>query len=254
MTFRSLSGPRNAGRRATASAAGSLAVLMLVGLSGGPVRAQPAPASPPRPAAPAKPAAPRPAAPAAQQAPPAAQAAPVAPGAPGAAPAEMPKLVFSPWAKFCDKGTDPNAKQVCFTGTEARTEAGQPVVAAVLVEPEGQPKKLLRVTLPSPVLLQYGTRIIIDVEPAISAPFFTCFGNGCMADYEATPEIVTRLKAGKTLFVQAITLTNAPVSFPLPLGDSAGVGFQKANDGPPSDPKVLEAQRKKLEEEAKKRQ
>ena len=59
----------------------------------------------------------------------------------------MPQLIYSPWAKFCGKGNDPSAKEVCFTGKDARTEAGQPVVAAALIEPEGEPKKLFRVTL-----------------------------------------------------------------------------------------------------------
>jgi hypothetical protein len=42
----------------------------------------------------------------------------------------MPKFIYSPWAKFCGKGQDATAKRVCFTGKDARTEAGQPVVAA----------------------------------------------------------------------------------------------------------------------------
>jgi hypothetical protein len=44
------------------------------------------------------------------------------------------------------------------------------------------------------------------------------------------------------------------VSFPLPLADGSGPSFQKSNEGPPVDPKVLEDQRKKLEEELRKRQ
>src|SRR5262245_10876599 len=62
---------------------------------------------------------------------------------------KMPPLVYSPWGKFCGKGTDPNAKQVCIIGRDARTEDGQPVAAIAVIEPEGEPKNLLRVTLPS---------------------------------------------------------------------------------------------------------
>jgi len=165
----------------------------------------------------------------------------------------MPQLIYSPWAKFCGKGNDPGAKEVCFTGKDARTEAGQPVVAAALIEPEGEPKKLFRVTLPSPLQLQYGTRIIVDKEPAISGAFFTCFANGCMADYEATPELVGKLKKGQMLVIQAINLAAAAISFPLPLADNSGNSFQKANDGPPTDPKVFEEQQKKLQEDLQKR-
>jgi len=165
----------------------------------------------------------------------------------------MPQLIYSPWAKFCGKGNDPGAKEVCFTGKDARTEAGQPVVAAALIEPEGEPKKLFRVTLPSPLQLQYGTRIVIDKEAPISGAFFTCFANGCMADYEATPELVTKLKKGQMLQIQAINLAAAAITFPLPLADNSGNSFQKANEGPPTDPKVFEEQQKKLQEDLQKR-
>jgi hypothetical protein len=31
----------------------------------------------------------------------------------------MPQFIYSPWAKFCGKGQDAAAKQVCFTGKDA---------------------------------------------------------------------------------------------------------------------------------------
>jgi invasion protein IalB len=260
MTHRKLSAAVAKARRLAVSAIAATLLsatgLADTALAQAPPPANPPAATPPRPAAP-RPAAPKPAAPAPK--PPAAAPAPAAPapqaGAPGApgAPPEMPQLIYSPWAKFCGKGNDPNAKEVCFTGKDARTEAGQPVVAAALIEPEGEPKKLFRVTLPSPLQLQYGTRIIIDKEPAISGAFFTCFANGCMADYEATPDLVGKLKKGQMLVIQAINLAAAAISFPLPLTDTSGNSFQKANEGPPTDPKVFEEQQKKLQEDLQKR-
>jgi invasion protein IalB len=250
MTHRKLSAPSLSARRIAVSALAAT-LLSATGLSVETALAQQPPAAAPR--APARPAAP----PAAQKpgaAPPAAQK----PAAGAAAPAqagtpEMPQLIYSPWAKFCGKGQDPTAKEVCFTGKDARTEAGQPVVAAALIEPEGEPKKLFRVTLPSPLQLQFGTRLIIDKEQPISGAFFTCFANGCMADYEATPELVTKLKKGQMLQIQAINLAAAAITFPLPLTDTSGNSFQKANEGPPTDPKVFEEQQKKLQEDLQKR-
>ena len=55
--------------------------------------------------------------------------------------AAEPQLIFSPWTKFCLKGQEAGAKQVCFTGKDGRVESGMPVVAAVLIEPEGEPRK-----------------------------------------------------------------------------------------------------------------
>ncbi len=64
-----------------------------------------------------------------------------APPAQAQAGAEQPQLIYSPWTKFCLKGQEANAKQVCFTGKDGRVESGQPVVAAVLIEPEGEPEE-----------------------------------------------------------------------------------------------------------------
>ena len=159
------------------------------------------------------------------------------------------QLIYSPWTKFCLKNpNDPNSKQVCFTGKDARIESGMPVVAAVLIEPEGEPKKILRVTLPLGMQLIHGTRVIIDQNQPMTAPYVICFTNGCMADYDATPDMINKMKKGQGLVVQAINSTGQPISLVLPLTD-----FAKAYDGPPTDPKVFEEQQKKLQEELQKR-
>ena len=163
------------------------------------------------------------------------------------------QLVFSPWTKFCLKGQpgqapDPNAKEVCFTGKDARVESGQPVAAAVIIEPEGQEKKLLRITLPLGMQLVHGTRVIIDQNQPMTAPYVICFTNGCMADYEVNAEMIGKLKKGQGLVLQAINATGQPISVVMPLAD-----FAKAYEGPPTDPKVFEEQQKKLQEELQRR-
>ncbi|HET9244599.1 MAG TPA: invasion associated locus B family protein [Xanthobacteraceae bacterium] len=60
----------------------------------------------------------------------------------------QPELTYSFWTKVCQKGSEANAKQVCFIARDAHMESGVPVVMVVLIEPEGEAKKLLRVTLP----------------------------------------------------------------------------------------------------------
>ncbi len=225
-----------------------------------PAPAQAAPA--PAPAAKPKPKKPAPK-PAAQTAPPAQaqQAPPPAPpqgqeqpqGQNGQQQQQQVQLIYSPWTKFCLKGQpgqpqDPNAKQVCFTGKDARIESGMPVVAAVLIEPEGQERKVLRVTLPLGMQLVHGTRVIIDQNQPMTAPYVICFTNGCMADYDANAEMIGKMKKGQGLVVQAINSTGQPISLGLPLGD-----FAKAYEGPPTDPKVFEEQQRKLQEELQRR-
>jgi invasion protein IalB len=202
-------------------------------------------AAPPKAAAPKAPKAATPA-PAAQAAPPPAPAA----GAPaaGGQPADQVQLIYAPWTKFCLKGQDAGAKQVCFTGKDGRIESGQPVIAAVIIEPEGEPKKILRVTLPLGMQLVHGTRVIVDSNAPAQAPYVICFQNGCMSDYDVTPELLANLKKGQNLVVQAINSNGAPLTLPLPLAE-----FAKAYDGPPTDPKVFEETQKKLQEELQKR-
>ena len=163
------------------------------------------------------------------------------------------QLIYAPWTKFCLKGQDANAKQVCFTGKDGRIESGQSVIAAVIIEPEGEPKKILRVTLPLGMQLVHGTRVIVDNNAPQQSPYVICFANGCMSDYEATPELLASLKKGQTLVVQAINANGAPLTLPLPLQEGGGASFGKAYDGPPTDPKEFEANQKKLQEELQKR-
>jgi invasion protein IalB len=214
----------------------------------------PAPGAPKAAAPKAAPKAPpHPGAPAAQ-----APAAPAgAPATAGQAQAQQPEqqvqLIYAPWTKFCLKGQDANAKQVCFTGKDGRIESGQPVVAAVIIEPEGEPKKILRVTLPLGMQLHHGTRIIVDSNPPQQAEYVICFANGCMSDYEATPDMLNNMKKGQNLVIQAINANGAPLTLPLPLQEAGGASFAKAYDGPPTDPKVFEETQKKLQEELQKR-
>jgi invasion protein IalB len=187
--------------------------------------------------------------PAAKPAPKPAQAQPQAQAAPPAASDQQPHLMYSPWIKICNKNQqDPNAKEVCVTAKDGRLENGMPVAAVALIEPKGVDKKLIRVTVPLGMQLQHGTRMIIDQEQPLQAPYFMCFPNGCMADYEASNDLINKLKKGKQLTVQAINMHGTPISLPLPLAD-----FAKAHDGPPTDPKVFEEQQRKLQEELQKK-
>lgn len=163
---------------------------------------------------------------------------------------EAPQLIFSPWTKFCPpQGQEAGAKPVCFTGKDGRLESGQPVVAAVLIEPQGE-RKIVRITLPLGMSLQPGTRMIVDQGQPMTAPYVICFNAGCMADYEASQALVDTMKKGQGLAIQGMNGGGQPISLVLPLND-----FAKAYDGPPTDPKELQRReeelRKKLEGQRK---
>jgi invasion protein IalB len=199
----------------------------------------PAPAA--KPAAKKPAAAPKPAQPAQP-----AQAAPAAPAGQGAA-ADQPQLIYSPWIKMCGKGPDTNNKEVCVITKDGRLENGMPVAIAQLFEPEGE-QKVLRVTVPLGMQLQHGTRLLVDQNPPVQAPYRICFPVGCISDYPMTDDIVAKLKKGQMITIQAINMQGTPISLPLPLND-----FAKAYDGPATDPKVVEEQQRKLQEELQKK-
>jgi invasion protein IalB len=143
--------------------------------------------------------------------------------------ANLPALTYSPWTKFCLADT-------CFVGADGRSNVDcGPVVAAVLIERNGDTKKTLRVTLRTRVSLERGVRIIIDQSRAIERPYVNCFANGCMADYDAGAELVDQLKQGRMLVLKAIDKANSPISLTVPLVD-----FANAYDGPSQEPKVFE--------------
>jgi invasion protein IalB len=144
--------------------------------------------------------------------------------------AKLTNLTYAAWKKFCLKGQDANAKQVCFTAKDGRIESGQTVIAAVVIEPEGDPKKTLRVTLPLGMQLVHGTRLIVDKNSPQQSPYVICFANGCISDYEVTSELLASMKKGQSLVVQAINSNGAPLTLPLPLAE-----FAKAYDGPPGE-------------------
>jgi len=238
MNFRILAAqalPR--GRVFAALAAGTVFTAIATGAFAQTPAPAPAAKAPKAPAAPKAGAAPAPAA-GGQQAAPAA----------GDQQQQQVQLIYQPWAKYCMKGQDANAKEVCFIGKDGRIESGQTVVAAVIIEPKGEPKKILRVTLPLGMALVQGTRVVVDSNTPAQSPFVACFQNGCMSDYEFTPEMLASMKKGTNFFVQAIQVNGSPITLPLPLAE-----FAKAYDGPPTDPKVFEENQKKLQEELQKR-
>jgi invasion protein IalB len=135
--------------------------------------------------------------------------------------AGSPALIFSPWTKFYVTDT-------CFISTEGRLQPDcGSVVAAVVIERNGEEKRTLRVTLPGRASLQRAVRIIIDQGQAIERPYIGCLASGCMADYAAGAELIDQLKQGKMLVLEAKDKANSPVGLNVPLVD-----FASAYDGP----------------------
>jgi invasion protein IalB len=249
MTHRIMSAKARTARKFVA-ALGATIALAVIGTAQSVAQQAPSatPPAKPRPATPAKPAQPAP-----QQQAPAAQQQQQAPQQAQAPAGDQPQLIFSPWVKLCNKDADPKAKRICVTVKDGRVESGLLVVSVAIIEMDGEQKKLLRMSLPYGVALQHGTRLIVDQGAPATSPFVTCLPpvvppGGCIADYEASMDLINRMKKAQILTVQAIHMNGQAMSPQLDMKD-----FAKAYDGPATDPKVFEEQQKKLQDELQKR-
>ncbi len=185
-----------------------------------------------------------------QQPAPAPQPQAPAPGATAAA-QPVPPLTYSKWTKLCDRNAQTKSRLMCRTGRDGRLDAGVPVVAAVLIEIESEPKRVLQVTVPPGVLLPRGTRIMVDDDEssAVVAPYMVCTNSGCVAQVESDSNAIARMKKGKTLYIQAFSMQQSVMTLSVPLAE-----FAQAYDGPAADPKQVEEQNQKLAEELQKKQ
>ena len=147
------------------------------------------------------------------------------------------------WTRMCgrERGAG-DGGLVCFTGS-----AGDRLVAAAVIELEEDPGKVVfRVAVPGPVQVQYGARLTIDHDTPLTGGFFTCYAGRCVTDREATPELLAKLKAGRTLRVEAVGLSGTAVSFELPLSE-AGNSFRAAAEAAPAtDPGLFDERQKQL--------
>ena len=164
--------------------------------------------------------------------------------------ADQPQLTFSPWVKLCNKDSDPNSKRVCVTVKDGRVESSLLVISVAIIEMDGEQRKLMRMSLPYGVALQHGTRMIVDQGQPATAPYVICLPpsvppGGCIADYDVNADVISRMKKGQLLTVQAIHMNGQAMSPQLDLRD-----FAKAYDGPPTDPKVFEAQQEELRQKS----
>ena len=116
--------------------------------------------------------------------------------------------------------------------------------------PQGaQTQRVVRFLLPLGLMLQPGIRFAIDQGQPTPGRYALCFPNGCFAEAVGLKDdFVNQMKKGTSLNVSVQNQVAREVTFSVPLA-----GFGKAFDGAAIDPKVLEEQQKKLQEELERR-
>ncbi len=122
------------------------------------------------------------------------------------------------------------------------------MLALAVYDVKGDDTRIVRLLMPVGLMLRPGFRFAIDKGEPTEGAFEICFPNGCFAEARVKGTTIAELKKGTTLNVDVKNQANNLVTFVVPLA-----GFDKAFDGPPVDPKVLEEQQKKLQAELQKR-
>jgi invasion protein IalB len=201
--------------------------------------------TPKKPVKPAAPAAPTPA--------PAAPAAPAEGTPPAAAAGQQPQgpvkvdlvAVQPSWTKVC--GKDESGREVCFTTRDFGIKQDQPFISLQVFDTKTD-DRLIRVAIPTGMLLRPGFRLSVDRGPALPGEYDICYQNACFGQVKIKAAFVDSMKKATTLLILVKNARNEEVDFNLPLA-----AFGEAYDGPAIDPKVLEEQQKKLQEELQKR-
>jgi invasion protein IalB len=152
------------------------------------------------------------------------------------------------WTKICGKDQAAN-KEICYTTRDVGTAPDQPPVLALAVyDVKGDDQRIVRLLLPVALMLRPGFRFSVDKGATQEGGFEICFPNGCFAESKVKGPTIEQMKKGTTLNISVKNQANNEVTFTIPMA-----GFGKSFDGAAMDPKVLEEQQKRLEQELQKR-
>jgi invasion protein IalB len=152
------------------------------------------------------------------------------------------------WTKVCGHDQAAN-RDVCYTTRDFSAQANQPPVIAVAVyDIKGDDTRIVRLLMPVGLMLRPGFRFWVDKGETLDGSFEICFPNGCFAEAKIKGPTVDDMEKGQTLSIAVRNQANNEVTFGVPLA-----GFGDAFTGPAVDPKVLQAEQQKFQDELKKR-
>ncbi len=82
--------------------------------------------------------------------------------------------INSPWTKVC--GTDQSVnKPICMTTQDFTAENGMPLASAGIRELQDDPNKKFIISVPVGMLIQPGTRVVLDNQPPLNLKYEICF-------------------------------------------------------------------------------
>jgi invasion protein IalB len=157
------------------------------------------------------------------------------------------RVGVSPWLKICEPAND-KSKGGCTMFQQLGSETGQLLAVAQIIEEKVDKgtNRAFRINLPLGFAIQPGIRIIVDKYDPIEGKYVICVQGTCIAESAVTEAFVDALKKGKVLTIQVVNMENRVANLSFDLST-----FAKSYDGPPVDPKELQAKRKALDNDVK---
>lgn len=154
------------------------------------------------------------------------------------------QVLATKWTKICQT-SEQTKKETCVVTQNLHAETGQMLAAVTVIEEKGA-QRFFRVAVPLGMMIEPGLRVVVDQNQPLEAKYVICVPDGCFADLQINDDFVANLKKGKTLIVQTINHVGRTVNITFPLTD-----FGKSYDGPPIDPKEIQAQKQRLDNAVK---
>lgn len=179
----------------------------------------------------------------------------VAIGATGALPslgirpaAAQPDAAMDSWIKIC-RTDEKSKKELCKTAYDLRSNGGQFLASAAVVEVTGEARKIIELIMPTGLLLQPGLKVQVDQNKGEDAKYGMCAPDGCVAQMATSDAFVGQLKKGTTLTVTAQGQASNPVTFSFPLAS-----FETSNEGKPLDEATLKKREEAIQADIEQKQ
>lgn len=147
------------------------------------------------------------------------------------------------WIKVC-RSDDKTKKELCQTGYDLRTTTGQFLASFSLMEMTGETRKIVRLIVPTGLLLQPGLKVQVDDGKAEEGKFGWCAPDGCVVQLVASEPFAAALKKGKEIVVNAQGQAANPVAFNFPLAT-----YKAANEGKPIDAETFKKRQEAIASE-----
>ena len=118
---------------------------------------------------------------------------------------KIPNLTYSTWKKLCFRGAQgADAKMVCRTSIEGRSDLGQIILKVDLIEREDALSTRLQIFVPAGNFLQPGIRLTVDKGTSMLVPYTICLANGCVAATVPEQTFLHELETGKMLSLEVV--------------------------------------------------